>query len=49
MQYLHTHGLSNELSAKGFGKADPIDDNSTKEGRLANRRVTLHVVGGSGS
>jgi OOP family OmpA-OmpF porin len=47
MQYLQSHGVSNSLTAKGFGKADPIDSNSTKEGRLANRRVTLHVVGGS--
>jgi OOP family OmpA-OmpF porin len=47
MQYLQSHGLTNQLSAKGFGKADPIADNSTKDGQLANRRVTLHVVGGS--
>jgi OOP family OmpA-OmpF porin len=47
MQYLQSHGVTNQMSAKGFGKEDPIDDNSTKEGRLANRRVTLHVVGGS--
>jgi OmpA-OmpF porin, OOP family len=46
MQYLQSHGVTNQMSAKGYGKADPIDDNSTKEGRLANRRVTLHVVGG---
>jgi OOP family OmpA-OmpF porin len=49
MQYLQSHGVTNQMSAKGYGKADPIDDNSTKEGRLANRRVMLHVVGGSGS
>jgi OmpA-OmpF porin, OOP family len=47
MRYLQSHGVTNQISAKGFGKDDPIDDNSTKEGRLANRRVTLHVVGGS--
>ncbi len=47
MQYLQSHGVTNSMTAKGFGKADPIDSNSTKEGRLANRRVTLHVVGGS--
>jgi OOP family OmpA-OmpF porin len=46
MQYLQSHGLTNQMTAKGYGKADPIDDNSTKEGRLANRRVTLHIVGG---
>jgi outer membrane protein OmpA-like peptidoglycan-associated protein len=46
MHYLQSHGLSNQLSAKGYGKADPIADNSTKDGQLANRRVMLHVVGG---
>jgi OOP family OmpA-OmpF porin len=46
LQYLQSHGVTNQMSAKGYGKEDPIDSNSTKEGRLANRRVTLHVVGG---
>ena len=46
MHYLQSHGLSNQLSAKGYGKADPIADNNTKDGQLANRRVTIHVVGG---
>jgi OmpA-OmpF porin, OOP family len=44
MQYLQQHGLANQMTAKGYGKEDPIADNSTPEGRLANRRVTLHVV-----
>jgi OOP family OmpA-OmpF porin len=47
MRYLQEHGLSNQLSAKGYGKADPIADNSTKDGQLANRRVTLHIESGS--
>ncbi len=47
MEYLKSHGLTNQLSAKGFGKADPIADNSTKDGQLANRRVMLHIVGSS--
>jgi OmpA-OmpF porin, OOP family len=47
MQYLQSHGLSNQISAKGFGKEDPIADNATKDGQLANRRVTLHIVSGS--
>jgi len=47
MQYLQQHGLSNQMTAKGFGKDDPIADNATKDGQLANRRVTLHIVGGN--
>jgi OOP family OmpA-OmpF porin len=46
MQYLKEHGVTNQMTAKGFGKADPIADNSTEDGRLANRRVILHVAGG---
>jgi OmpA-OmpF porin, OOP family len=47
MRYLQEHGVTNQLTAKGYGKDDPIADNATKDGRLENRRVTLHVVGGS--
>jgi OOP family OmpA-OmpF porin len=47
MHYLQSHGLTNHMTAKGYGKEDPISDNKTQEGRLANRRVTLHIVGGS--
>ncbi len=32
------------LSAKGYGKMDPIADNKTKEGRLENRRVELIII-----
>lgn len=46
MHYMQSHGLTNQMDAKGFGKADPIADNSTREGRLANRRVELHITGG---
>jgi OmpA-OmpF porin, OOP family len=46
MNYLKSHGVSNTMTAKGYGKADPIDDNRTAEGRLANRRVALKVVRG---
>jgi iron complex outermembrane recepter protein len=46
MHYLQQHGVTNQMSAKGFGKEDPIADNATKDGQLTNRRVTLHIVGG---
>lgn len=32
------------LSAQGFGKENPVADNSTAEGRAANRRVSFAVV-----
>jgi iron complex outermembrane receptor protein len=43
MQYLRQHGVTNSMTAKGYGKEDPIADNSTKDGQLTNRRVTLHI------
>jgi iron complex outermembrane receptor protein len=47
MHYLQQHGVTNQMTAKGFGKEDPIADNNTKDGQLTNRRVTLHIVGGA--
>jgi iron complex outermembrane receptor protein len=47
MHYLQQHGVTNQMSAKGFGKEDPIADNTTKDGQLTNRRVTLHIEGGA--
>ncbi|GAC1310242.1 MAG: OmpA family protein [Steroidobacteraceae bacterium] len=46
MNYLKEHGVTNQLTAKGYGKTKPIADNKTKEGQLANRRVSLRIVGG---
>jgi OOP family OmpA-OmpF porin len=46
LDYLKSHGVTNKLTAKGYGKADPIADNRTAEGRLANRRVAIKVVSG---
>ncbi|HVT98562.1 MAG TPA: OmpA family protein [Acidobacteriaceae bacterium] len=35
------------VSAQGYGKADPVADNATSAGRAANRRVSLVVSGAS--
>jgi outer membrane protein OmpA-like peptidoglycan-associated protein len=43
--YLVGKGLnSSSLTAKGYGKADPIASNATKEGRAQNRRVAFAVT-----
>jgi outer membrane protein OmpA-like peptidoglycan-associated protein/outer membrane protein W len=40
--YLVAHGIAaDSLSAKGFGKANPVASNDTAQGRLQNRRVTV--------
>jgi len=42
--YLEKHGIEgSRLTAVGFGKADPVASNATKDGRAQNRRVTLDV------
>ncbi len=42
--YLISKGVSaGRLSAKGYGSAQPIADNATREGRATNRRVELHI------
>jgi OOP family OmpA-OmpF porin len=46
MNYLKEHGVTNPMTAKGFGEENPIADNKTPEGRLENRRVSLRIVGG---
>ncbi|HEY4763400.1 MAG TPA: OmpA family protein [Candidatus Sulfotelmatobacter sp.] len=44
--YLVTSGVSiNNVIAQGFGKADPVADNSTAAGRKLNRRVDMVVSG----
>ena len=35
----------NNISATGYGKADPVADNGTAQGRAQNRRVQLMVSG----
>ena len=42
--YLITKGISsNRLTYKGFGKAMPVADNSTEEGRAKNRRTVFII------
>jgi outer membrane protein OmpA-like peptidoglycan-associated protein len=45
LQWLVEHGIDGgRLESAGFGSSRPRADNSTAEGRQANRRVELHVV-----
>lgn len=45
MKYLISKGVSPAvLSAKGYGKSEPVADNKTVEGRAQNRRVGLRRV-----
>ncbi|GHF00718.1 membrane protein [Aliiroseovarius zhejiangensis] len=36
--------LTTNLTAKGYGEADPIADNSTEDGREANRRIEFRLL-----
>ncbi|WOI56066.1 OmpA family protein [Palleronia sp. LCG004] len=38
--------LTSDLIAKGYGEENPIADNSTAEGREANRRLEFRLLGG---
>jgi OOP family OmpA-OmpF porin len=44
VRYLMLRGVpSEQLLARAFGEAKPIESNDTAEGRQANRRVEFHV------
>jgi hypothetical protein len=44
-EYLATKGVNpSTLTAKGFGKSDPIASNKTAEGRAENRRVAFRIT-----
>ena len=47
MAYLKQHGVTNSMTAKGYGMERPIANNKTADGRLQNRRVSLKIVGSS--
>lgn len=44
-RYLIAQGVESErLTSKGYGESKPIDENLTREGRAANRRVEFLIV-----
>jgi len=44
-RYLNQKGVAlNRMSTISYGKAEPVDDNKTKDGRAKNRRVVVVVL-----
>ncbi len=44
-EFIISKGISkNRITSKGYGKSDPVADNSTEDGRHLNRRVELIIV-----
>jgi len=47
-KHMVRHGVSaSQLRARGYGESQPIADNTTAEGRKANRRIEFRVLGGT--
>ncbi len=43
--YLESMGVyAKQLTARGYGTANPVADNSTLKSRKLNRRVELHIL-----
>jgi OOP family OmpA-OmpF porin len=43
-KYLQDGGVTNTMTARGYGERQPIASNSSDEGRQQNRRVVLRVL-----
>ena len=45
VEYLISKGISNDrLVAKGYGAEEPIEENTTEEGRQKNRRTEVKIL-----
>jgi outer membrane protein OmpA-like peptidoglycan-associated protein len=45
MQYLQSKGIeAHRMKAKGMGDQEPVDKNSSEEGKNNNRRTEIHVT-----
>jgi iron complex outermembrane recepter protein len=44
MKYLADNGVTNKMTARGYGERQPIASNANDAGRAQNRRVVLRVI-----